>query len=166
LKVAIADAETLYITQCWYGYRGVTILRSLTRFSCNFGFQQEVGDLSILPGVDPFYDGDGVDTSLSDPCSDSTPCYITEGANGKGVLSVEYVSADSDNYQDYIATGADSDNFEDYDRYSGSGTTDDDIQNPFTQFPGASSADLSGDSVYRNPLVVCQLNGECPNPYY
>jgi hypothetical protein len=82
-------------------------------------------------------------------------------------LKVDTVTVDTGNYQDYIATGADSDNFDEHDRHSGSRTTDDDIQNPFTQFPtGTESSGPTGGGSFdpRNPLTVCRtITGECPS---
>jgi hypothetical protein len=104
---------------------------------------------------------------LFDPenvCSTGDPCFVVEGSNENGLVSVETRGVEVSNSR--ILDGADPDTLEGLDaaQSDGSDSTVVGDFNPFTNFPSFSGNLGSDETTLRNPLGVCRDDWGCPDP--
>jgi hypothetical protein len=147
LGTDISDGGEYHIVAAEVPDRGNSI-ENIGDFSCTFGFQQRFDDFSAFPAYDDaFYEG----ALTTDPCDNG--CYLVQGQNEAGILDVETTTAGFSG-QGYIEQGRGRDmNY--------------DISNPFKHFPTGTESGPSGggdSSGVRNPLSVCRIRGDCPQP--
>jgi hypothetical protein len=136
-------------------------------YSCNFGFYQQINDSDYLPGSDTPFDDSGsiIEVASSASCS-GDPCFVVAGSNS--VLPVEVdvdkISPSEAQVPQYKGGGTGI-GYEDGKSFMleeiADRTKHPDYNKVFQQFP---TGGFGSDSERRNPLVVCQREGPCPDP--